>query len=131
MRRKKLLDTYALLVYLKKEDKFEKVKDLLSSKDVLLLMNEINIGETFYILTRERGIEKAEYFISTILPTLPITHKANTFEDVLEAARIKADYPLSYADCFAIQTAVKEKASLVTGDPEFKKVEKIVNIDWL
>ena len=131
MRRKKLLDTYALLVYLRKESKFEEVKDLLSSKDVLLLMNEINVGETFYILARERGMDKADYFINTILPNLPITHRANTFEDVLGAARIKAEYPLSYADCFATQTAVKEEASLVTGDPEFKKVEKIVQIDWL
>jgi predicted nucleic acid-binding protein len=131
VRRKKLLDTYALLAYLKKEDKYEKVKNLLSSTHVVLLMNEINIGETFYILARERGIEKADYFINTILPNLPITHEVNTFQDVLEAARIKAHYPLSYADCFAIQTAVKEEASLVTGDPDFKKVEKLIEIDWL
>jgi len=126
-----LLDTYALLTYLKKEDKFQIVKDLLYSKDVLLLMNEINIGETFYILARERGIEKADYFINAVLPNLPIAHKANTFEDVLQASRIKAEFPLSYADCFAVQTAVKEKASLVTGDSEFKKAEKLVEIDWL
>ena len=131
MRRKKLLDTYALLAYLKKEAKFEKVKDLLSSIEVHVLMNEINIGEAFYILARERGKEKADYFIDTILPNLPIAHEANAFDDVLGAARIKAEYRLSYADCFAVQTAIKENASLVTGDPEFKKVEKLVEIDWL
>ncbi len=131
MRRKKLLDTYALLVYLKKEDKYEKVKTLLSSASVVLMMNEINIGEIFYILARERGIEKADYFINTILPNLPITHEGNTFQDVLEAARIKAQYPVSYADCFAIQTAMKEGASVVTGDPDFKKVEELIEIDWL
>ncbi len=131
MRKKKLLDTYALLAYLKKEDKYEKVKGLLSSTHVLILMNEISIGEAFYILARQRGIENANYFINTILPNLPIRHNANTFRDALEAAKIKAHYPLSYADCFAIQTTVKEEASLVTGDPEFKKVEKLIEIDWL
>ncbi len=131
MKRKKLLDTYALLAYLKEEPKHEKVKDLLSSTDVLLLMNEINIGETFYILARERGLEKASYFIDTIMPNLPIDRKGNAFPEVIEAAKIKSQYSISYVDCFAVATALREEASLVTGDPEFKKVEKIVKIDWL
>ena len=131
MNRKRVLDSYALLAYLKKEDKYEKVKGLLSSNDVLVLINEINVGETLYILARERGMEKGEYFINTILPTLPIVHRENSFQDVLGAARIKAGHSLSFADCFAIYTAIKEDATLVTGDPELKKAEKIVRIDWL
>ena len=130
MKEPKVLDSYALLAYLKKEDDYEKVKSILSSGGVLL-MNEINLGETFYILAKERGMDKAEYFTSTILPSLPITQRANTFQDVLGVARIKAIHPLSYADCFAIHTAIKEVAILVTGDPEFKKAENIVKIDWL
>ena len=126
-----MLDSYALLSYLKKESKYEKVKNLLSSDEFLILMNEINLGETFYIVAKERGLENAHYFIETILPSLPIDHGPNIFEDVLEAAKIKANYTLSYADCFAIHTALKEEATLVTGDPEFKKVEKIVKIDWV
>lgn len=39
-------------------------------------------------------------------------------ETVLNAARIKAKYPLSYADAFAAATAVQHKAPLWTGDPE-------------
>jgi len=126
----RVLDSYALLAYLKKEDEYEKVKTILLSGGAVLV-NEINLGETFYILAKERGMEKAEYFINTILPSLPITQRANTFQDILGAARIKAIHALSYADCFAIYTAIKEDATLVTGDPEFKKVEKIVKIDWL
>ena len=105
-----MLDSYALLAYLKKEDKYERIKDLLSSKDTVLFMNEINLGECFYILARERGLDKAEYFIHTVLPNLPITKIANTFQDIIEAAKIKANHPLSYADCFAIQTSLKENA---------------------
>ncbi len=126
-----MLDSFALLAYLKKEKGCEKVKALLSSEDVLLLINDINLGEIFYILARERGIEKAEYFINTILPSLFITHISNTFTDVLEAAKIKAKYSISYADCFAVSTAIKENTPIVTGDPEFKKVRTIVKIDWL
>ena len=37
---------------------------------------------------------------------------------VLEAAAIKADHPMAYADAFAVATAVAHDATLVTGDPE-------------
>src|SRR4030043_527168 len=107
------------------------VENLLSSKETEPLMNDINIGETFYILARERGLDKAEYFINAILPNLPIIKIGNAFDEVIQAAKIKAQYPISYADCFAVATAIREKAVIITGDPDFKHVEKIVEIDWL
>jgi uncharacterized protein len=129
--RKRVLDSYALLAYLKKEDKYEKIKGLLSSKDTVLFMNEINIGECFCILARERTMDNAEYFVHSVLPNLPIKKISNTFQDIIEAARIKAKQALSYADCFAIQTSLREDAPLITGDPEFKKADKLVQIEWL
>jgi len=131
VKRKSLIDSYALLAYLKQENNYRKVENLLSSKETQPLMNDINIGETFYILARERGLEKAEYFINAILPNLPIIKIGNIFAEVMQAAKIKAQYPISYGDCFAVATAIREKAVIITGDPDFKHVEKIVEIDWL
>jgi ribonuclease VapC len=53
------------------------------------------------------------------------------FNLIKEAAKIKSRYPLSYADAFAVATALRENASVITGDPEFKRVEGLVAIDWL
>jgi len=131
VKKKSLIDSFALLAYLKQESNYQKVENLLSSKEIQLLMNDINIGETFYILARERGLDKAEYFINAILPNLPITKIGNTLTEVIEAAKIKAQYPISYANSFAVATAIREKAAIITGDPDFKQVEKIVKIDWL
>lgn len=131
MKRKSLIDSYALLAYLKQENNYRKVENLLSSKETQPLMNDINLGETFYILARERGLDKAEYFINAILPNLPIIKIGNAFAEVIQAAKIRAQYPISYADCFAVATAIREKAVIITGDPNFKHVEKIVEIDWL
>jgi class 3 adenylate cyclase len=61
----------------------------------------------------------------------PITKIGNTLTEVTEAAKIKAQHSISYADCFVVATAIREKASIITGDPDFKHVEKIVAIDWL
>jgi len=134
LKRKRLLDSYALLAYLNKERNFEKVQEALSAAQGSgrsLLMNEINVGETYYILHRKRNREKAEFFLDTVLPGLPIAVLPNRFEDVMAAARIKAEYPLSFADCFAAATARREDAMVLTGDPEFKKIEHIVTIDWM
>ncbi|MBI5235621.1 MAG: type II toxin-antitoxin system VapC family toxin [Deltaproteobacteria bacterium] len=128
-----MLDSYALLSYLKKEDNHEKVVELLvhSRGDRLLLMNEINVGECYYIVARRIGHKEADYLIETILPSLPIQIVSNGFEDVLAAARIKAAKAISFSDCFAVATAVREKAAVVTGDPEFKKVKDVVDVEWL
>lgn len=130
MKKIKVLDSFALLAYLKMEGKYKKVKDLLASDEVLF-MNDINVGEAFYVLAKERGVEKAEYFVNTILPNLPIEVVPNTLQDVLEAARIKATHSISYADCFVVATALKKDAAIVTGDPEFKRVQKTVEIEWM
>ena len=131
MTKKRLLDSFALLAYLKGERGHEKIKALFSSGDDILLMNDINLGETYYILARERGMEQAEYFINVIFPSLPITHVENSLTEVLAAARIKSSHSISYSDCFAVATAVKENATLITGDPEFRKLEKEVKIEWI
>ncbi len=52
-------------------------------------------------------------------------------ELIWEAAEIKARHPISYADCFAAATAVRFQASILTGDPEFKKLGDLVQVEWL
>jgi predicted nucleic acid-binding protein len=134
VKRKKLLDSYALLAYLNKEDGFEKVRNVLANaqkSNLPVLMNELNVGETYYILYRKRGHEQAEYFLDTILAGLPISMISNDFNAVISASKIKARNALSFADCFAVATAQRENAVILTGDPEFKNVEKLVKIDWL
>jgi len=134
VKRKRLLDSYALLAYLNKEDGFEKVCNVLANAQksgISVLMNELNVGETYYILYRNRGHGQAEYFLDTVLAGLPISMISNDFNAVISASKLKARHALSFADCFAVATAQRENAVILTGDPEFKNVDKIVNIDWL
>lgn len=132
--RKRLLDSFALLAYLNAEAGHAMVREALRKAQEdgeSVLMNEINIGETYYILHRNKGHEGADYFLETILPGLPIRALSNDFELVIQAAKIKAEYPLSFADGFAVASARREGAIVMTGDPEFKRTEGIVEIEWL
>ncbi len=131
MKKKSVLDAYALLAYLKKENGHARVLELLKSEDTDLVVNSVNLGEVFYIVARERGIRAADYFLTVIFPGLPVSVLENSLEDVIDAARLKAIHSLSYADCFAAATAIRERAPLVTGDPEFKKLGQAVALDWI
>ncbi len=128
-----MLDSFALLAFLNKESGFEKVRSLLRtsqrSQDPLL-MNEINIGEVYYITAKDRSVERAEEFLHR-LEMLPIQPIPNSFADVVDAARIKARFPISYADAFVVATAIRMNAVIVTGDSEFRQAEHLVTIDWL
>ncbi len=128
-----MLDAFAMLAFLNKESGFEKVKALLRkaarSKEPLL-MNEINIGEVYYMTAKDRSPAQADEFLIR-LPTLPVEAVGNSFAAVLEAAKLKARFPISYADAFAVATAIRMNAAVVTGDPEFRQVEQLVTIDWL
>jgi predicted nucleic acid-binding protein len=69
--------------------------------------------------------------IARELPALPIEfHPANrAMAD--RAADFKARFNLSLADAFAAALAKEKKAELVTGDPEFKALDKEIKIQWL
>ncbi len=122
-----------MLAFLNKEKGFEKVRELMRAAQLSsepLLMNEINIGEVYSMTAKARSPELAEEFLCR-LETLPIQPISNSFADVLQAARIKARFPISYADAFAVATASRMHATVVTGDPEFRQVEHLVTIDWV
>jgi len=128
-----VLDAFAMLAYLQKENGYERVRDLLSpgQGDRTIIMNAINTGEVYYILARERSVEEADFFIDLIVPALKIRVELSDIHEVIAAAKIKAVCPISYADAFATATAQKYAAILVTGDPDFKQVERLIDIEWL
>ncbi|MFC1496632.1 type II toxin-antitoxin system VapC family toxin [Candidatus Margulisiibacteriota bacterium] len=128
-----VLDSYAILTYLKDEPGWQKVRNILwdaATKNLNIYLNVINLGEVYYIIYREHGAVKADQAITAIKlwPIKLVTVRAN---HALIAARIKAENKLSYADAYVVATALNRKATILTGDPEFKSVEDITMIDWL
>lgn len=93
-------------------------------------MNEINIGEVYYVTARRRSPSRADAFLE-LLGSLPITPVGNRFGDVVEAAKIKARYPVSYADAFAVATALRMNAVIVTGDREILDLAPLVEVHRL
>jgi len=96
----------------------------------LPLIQIINFGEIIYITKKDFG-ENAK--LRVIRNVIQLGFRIISVADdlVYEAAEIKGSYAISYADAFLLATAIQEKATIVTGDPEFKKVISLCQIEWV
>lgn len=128
-----LFDSHALLKYFQKERGHEKIARLLDQSrrtGARRLISAINLGEIIYSVKRTFGDQKKVEVLGHIerlgFTILPVPNSL-----IFQAAEFKAEYSISFADCFALASALEEGASIVTGDPEFRKVEKLAHIVWI
>jgi predicted nucleic acid-binding protein len=128
-----VLDSYSLISYAEGERGAKEVaevfKEALAGKAEIFLCI-INWGEMYYIALREGGKERAELYNNTFARYPIIIVDANK-ELTLQAANFKAFHKMSYADAFAAALTKNQKAILVTGDKEFKAIEKELKINWI
>ena len=128
-----VLDAWAVMAYLVGEPAGRQVTELIKESregGTAMLLSVVNAGEVWYSLARETSqtaandsiAELREFGVAFVDVDWKLSHAAAT---------LKAKYRMSYADCFAAALAKEEKAELVTGDSEFKQVEREVKIRWL
>src|SRR5687768_3326794 len=99
-------------------------------KDNPVHMTDVNYAEVKYSILKKDGAvawEEAE----KILQGLPIDFHSTNRALADTAADFKARFKISLADAFAAALANEKKAELVTGDPEFKALEREIKISWL
>ncbi len=110
-----VLDSWAVLRYLEDQPgPADAVEQLLETERPI--MSWINLGEVFYVLRRITGEEAAARAVRDLRAVVAaeLPHERR----ILEAGRIKSEYPMAYADAFAAATASAHEAELWTGDPE-------------
>jgi len=108
----------------------EKVERLLQDavvRESPLLMSAVNWGEVFYTEWRYRG-EAMAHQAENRLREMPIAIIGVDQERATRAATIKQSYALGYADAFAAELAIERGAWLVTADPEFMKLGKMLSM---
>lgn len=128
-----VLDSFALLAHLQGEPGATVVEEILSAcerSEAAAWLSIVNFGEVLYITERERGLPAAEKVIAGI-DQLPVGVLDADRRRTFAAAHVKAHRAVSYADAFAIALARELDAQVVTGDPEFEKVEGLAVVCWI
>lgn len=119
--------------YFFQEPGHEKVRKIL--KETMQIggarfISAINVGELIYIVQRRsRGKAKLQMLVK--LSSLDFTILPCPNELIFHAAELKARFAMSYADAFVVASALEHRATVVTGDPEFRQVEHLVKIIWV
>jgi len=129
----RIYDSFALLKLFQKEQGYQKVARLLADDrraDNPPLLQIINFGEIIYRTKKDFGDQaKLRVIRSVVQMNFRIISAPDAL--VYEAAELKGGYAISYADAFLLATAIREGATVVTGDPEFEKVKSLCAIDWV
>ena len=132
----KVLDSWALLGWLQGEprarDVVRRTLRQAETGKLDLAMSWINMGEVFYLLSKRVGNKRAEAFLSQV-PSMPFQLVLPDKETVIGAARWQSQFPIAYADAFAVETARWFQARLITGDPELRLLEAagVVKLHWI
>lgn len=128
-----VFDSSAVLALLLEQPGADLVEDLLAKAadaDRAIIIGAVNWAEVFSVIERKHGaagLEHARRFGSTMpLEIAPVDQ-----EQAELAATLKNKSGLGLADAFVAALAKLRKADLVTGDREFKSVEKDMKIVWL
>jgi len=128
-----VIDSYAMMAYFENEPGADKVAGILN--DLVRMkskgyMSIINWGEIYYNTFRIQGEAEAEAVLAQI-GRYPIELVEADRPLTFEAARLKGRFKIAYADCFAAALARHLKAKVLTGNREFKKLEKEIGIEWV
>jgi len=128
-----VFDSWAVIAYLEDEPAAEHIADVIADAHddgIPLFMCVVNAGEVWYIIAREASVSDADRSIKE-LRQLGIEFVDADWTLAHEAGGFKSKHKMPYADCFAAALAKQKKALLLTGDPEFRRVETQITIDWL
>jgi predicted nucleic acid-binding protein len=129
----KVLDAYAILAFLEDEPSADQVRNLLLHAEegkVKLAMTVVNLGEVWHAIARAESPSLADRLVQEVRG-MSIDFVDADWALTLEAAVFKAKGKASYADCFAAALAKICKGEVVTGDPEFKHLERDIKVAWL
>jgi predicted nucleic acid-binding protein len=124
-----VFDSFAMLALFREEKGHDEVAHLLteiSLKDKDGFMCVVNVGEVYYITARKQDEKKAQIALDS-LKQFPLDFVVADMHLSIGAAKLKAKYKLSFADAYAAALTIQKKAILITGDKEFKTLEKEPN----
>jgi len=119
-----VVDACALIAFLQDEKGGDKIRELFNAPENAFFMHSINLTEVYYDAVRVSGKEKAQELFETVAK-LPITILWNLDIPFIKlVGKYKTSYKISFADCFVLALAEKEKAIVISTDHhEFDIIE--------
>jgi predicted nucleic acid-binding protein len=127
-----VVDAQPIVAFIKREPHWRRIGDAIAAAargEVALRLTAVNAGEVIMAAERDLGalaahrtLESMQHWTQIVSVDLELAARAGWF---------KLRGGISYADCFAAALAHRDDVPLITGDPEFRRVEDVIRIAWL
>ena len=127
-----VIDAQPVVAFIKREAHWQRIGDAFKAAtngEITLRLTTVNAGEVIMAAERDFGaivthrtLESIQRWTTIVDVDLELAARAGWF---------KLRGGISLADCFAAALAHRDGVPLITGDPEFRRVEDVVRIAWL
>ncbi|MBI5392537.1 type II toxin-antitoxin system VapC family toxin [Candidatus Woesearchaeota archaeon] len=120
-----MIDSWAWIEYFKGTQYGRKIIPYLDSEEEIII-SSINIAEVYHFLLKNniKQITAHIEFMTSTAFTVQLTT-----EIACNAAKNKFEKKLGMADAIVLSTAQYHNAKIITGDNDFKKLEKVIFIE--
>jgi len=128
-----ILDAGSMLAYLNNENGAETIGEILERggrKEAKVFITAMDLAEIFHIVLKKEGRDKA---LKTILliKNLPVECIGLDESLLMLAGEIRVQFPLSLGDALVAAVAKTRKAKVITGDRDFRGMEKEIECVWI
>jgi ribonuclease VapC len=126
------IDAHPIVAWLRNEPSFATVQALVAgtkSGAIELRLTTVNAGEVEYGIERAMGPAVGHRALQVMQDIAEIQWV--DLELASRAGWLKLRSGLGYADCFAAALAHRDGIPLITGDPDFLRVEDLITVAWL
>ena len=124
------LDAWAVIAWLEDDPAAAGMEQHIGS--ARCCMSWVNAGEVHYVVHRRTDRRTADGVISQLRADVDLVDA--TGSRALAAAAIRASHRMSYADCFAVATAMEFGVPLITRDAEIASAGilglEVIDLAW-
>jgi predicted nucleic acid-binding protein len=131
-----VFDACALIAVFSGEIGAENIKNIINSNfydnRIKIIMHKANLLEVYYDILKRYNKTIADKIIKAFVDNSNVKIISEISDEIfIEAGRLKSNYKISFADTFALATALVYNGKLVTSDHhEFDLIEKYENIQF-
>ena len=128
-----VIDACAMLAYLNNEDGSTVIEEVLQKgqrQEAKVFLTAMDLAEIYHVILKEEGREKA-IKVMVLIRNLPLERVGLDESLLMMAGEIRLQHPLTLGDALVAAVAKSMKAKIITGDRDFKKLEKELDIIWI
>jgi predicted nucleic acid-binding protein len=123
-----ILDTKPIIKLFAQEEGWSEVQKILSrveAEEIEAAINVVTLTEIYYKYVQEKRPDLAKTRVEELTYALYLKKLDISQNVAIKAGEFKSKYSVSIADAFIAATAYFEGATVISDDPDFKKIPEI------